>query len=341
MKPRTTIILALLAVILVGIALLSTRSERSKETLASAPIFPGLEADRVARIWLASDADTVELVRPDDTWLVATEGDYPADPQTTERMLEKIELFDRKYLRSQNPEMQTSFEVDDTSGVEVLMAGESGEALAHFRMGKNGPDFRSQYVRPVAANDVYLIPDYLKSSFDPGRSSWRDKTIFSFEGEKVKELRMEPASAEPIVITKNEEGTFVMTEPESAAVKRNLVDSTVRTLANLRCDAFPDSVPSLADAGLAPPQQSVEVALDDGASYTLHIGNETDNARIYVRRPDRETIFQLSKGRVNSLIRTAEDLKEPPPEPAEPAETPELEIGEGGASGALPPDEEG
>ncbi len=312
MKPKTTIILAAIAAVLVLIALLSSRTERKHETIASGPIFPGLTAEAAGKIVLANPTKTVELVKQDDKWRVATEGNYPADAQAMQRLLETLPHFDRKYLRSRNPEMQGNFEVSDTSGMEVTVADAAGKELAHFRMGKNGPDYRSQYIRPVGKDEVYLIPDYLKSLFDPGRQTWRDKTIFAFGVDKVKQLEIRAAGAAPVVIVKDDQGNFALTAPESAPAKKSLVESTLRTLSTLRSDAFPDAPPLIADTGLEPPEQGVSVLLDDGATLELQIGKEADAARHYVRKAGDETVFLLSKGRVTGILRKVEELKEAP-----------------------------
>ena len=74
----------------------------------------------------------------------------------------------------------------------------------------------------------------------------------------------------------------MITAPDSAAAKRSPIESAVRTLATLRCDAFPDSLPSPAAAGLEPPKQRAEIYMDDGASYGLDFGEEADDKGFYV-----------------------------------------------------------
>lgn len=325
MKARTTIILALIAAVLVIIAVTSNRSEKERESIEPGLIFPDLQREAITEIRMTAGEDTVCLVKEQTGWVVATEGNYRADSMAVARILEKIDAFDRRHIHSRNPENQKTFEVDDSSGTEVLVVGPEDNTLAHFRVGKNGPDFRSQYVRPVDSNEVFLIPEYLKSVFDAKRATWRDKSIFSFKVEKVKRLLIQPEDKDTITIEKNDQDTYVMTAPDSAGVKKQMVESTIRTLAMLRCDAFPDSLPTLAEAGLEPPRQRIEVQLDDGASYALVIGNETDAARQYVKKDGDDTIYLLSKGRAKSLMRDAAELKEEPPASPKPAAEEELD----------------
>ena len=322
MRVRTMLILAVIAAMLLVIAVISNRSERAGERLESGEIFPGLTADAVGEIFLATETDTTRLVEKAGQWRVATEGDYPADTLAVGRMLDKVGLFDRRYLHSTNPEMQATFEVTEGMGTEVKLSAPSGEMLAHFIVGKNGPDFRSQFIRPAESNEVFRIPDYLRSAFDAGRSTWRDKTIFAFDREKVRSIHLRPAEGEPLQIQKTGEDSYVLL-PDSGAVKASAIESALLTLSRLNADTFPDSLPSLADAGLDPPMQEVEVKLDDGALYALEIGALNDaETRHYVKRAGDDTLFLLSKGRVNGILPDREKLAEEPLEqsPEEPAE---------------------
>jgi len=311
--------LVVVAAMLLLVAIMSQRSERSQERIAPGPIFPGLTAEAVADIQLTTDADTVHLVLQDDLWVVATEGHFPADTTAVGRLLEKLDIFDRRYRHSTNPEKQVTFEVDDASGTEVRLGDASGTALAHFRLGKNGPDFRSQFIRPVDSDEVFRLPDYLASAYQASRATWREKRIFTFDADKVGMILITPEEGEALHVGNLGDDGYVFL-PDSAAVKKQAIESAVRRLSNLRCDAFPDTVPSLEDAGLLPPLQQVEVMLTDGASHVLEIGatESEENARFYVKRAGKDTIYLLSRGQIGGLLPDRETLAEVSPEPSAP-----------------------
>jgi hypothetical protein len=316
MRVRTMLILAVIAALLLVIALVSNHTRRSAERLEAGPIFPGLTVEAVGDIFFATQSDTAHLVRQAGRWHVATEGAYPADSVAVTRILDTLGLFDRRHLHSTNPDKQAMFEVDPASGTEVRLSDASGAVLAHFRVGKNGPDFRSQFIRPEESNEVFRIPSYLRSAFDATRATWRDKTIFAFDKDKVRSVRLRPAEGDLLQIIKQADESFAFL-PDSSAVNKSVIESTIRTLATLRSDAFPDSLPSLADAGLDPPLQEVEVQLDDGAIHKLAIGAlDPEEMRHYVKRANGDTLFLLSKGRVTGLLPDREKLSDRPPPPA-------------------------
>jgi hypothetical protein len=313
MRLRSIVILALAALALLLVTWVSRRAERSGEQLASGPIFPKLTHASIAGVRILDSADTVMLRLDGATWRVATESDFPADTLAVSRLLQQVGIFDRKYLRSNTPELQRTFEVDDAQGSEVTFTDAGGSELARLRLGKNGPDFRSQYVRPAGSNEVFLVPEYLRPIFDLKRPTWRDRTIFAFDREKVARITFHPAEGGPVVLEKDADGKLALVSPESGPVKSQAVDATLRTICALRCDAFPEPAPSLAEAGLLPPAQRVEVQLDDGSRFGLDVGKETpDAARVYVKQDGSDTIYLLSKGRAAALVRKVEDLRETP-----------------------------
>jgi hypothetical protein len=313
MKSKTMLALAAVAAALVLIWLATQRAERARESIKAGPIFPKARWEDAAEIRLAAATDSVRLRKQDGAWRVASEGDAAADTAAVRGIFQKLASFDRRYLRSRNPDEQKTFEVDDASGTAVSFRDAQGRVMADFRLGKSGPDYRSQYLRPAGSNDVYLIPEALRPVFDATRPTWRERAIFAFDRAKVARLAFYPEGALPVRLEKNADGKFKVAGPDSFAIQQSLVESAVRSLSALRCDAFPPTAPSLADAGLAPPLRRVEVELQDGARHTLNLGKDAGNAQVYASRDDDPTVFLVNQGRASALVRDAEALKEKPP----------------------------
>ncbi len=322
MRTRTLVILAIVAVVLAVLAAVSRKAEHSRQRLESGSLFPGADWKAATEIFMATKEDTVLLHKKGGQWLVATEGDYPADTSGISRALGKMKYFDKKYLRSKRRESLVRFELEDTMGTEVRISGPGGSLLAHFRIGKRGPDFSSQYIRLGKTSEVYLIPKHLASAFDVSRPTWRDKTIFKFDHQKVERISVHEEDKGTYTLEKNQEGDFVLVEPESSAVKQDIVKRIARSLADLRCTDFADSVADLAEAGLEPPKAKVTAWLEDGATYALELGGEDERGRIYVRKPGSETIFLIMKGKRNTIVRDLNEIKEEPKEEAEPETSP-------------------
>ena len=130
------------------------------------------------------------------------------------------------------------------------------------------------------------------------------------EGERKEEAETSLVQQERIVIEKDMEGNWHIVEPESAGVKTSVLEGTLRQLSTLKADTFPDSIISPEACGLAPPNGFVEVHLNDGAIYTLLIGDTEEKNRRYVKKADDDTIVLIYSSRVESLARKLDTLRE-------------------------------
>lgn len=319
---RNAFILVGVLIVLIIVATWGERARKQRRNPGE-PLYPGLQTEEIQRIVINKDTTRVELTRDGDNgWLVASEGNYAADPSLVDKILEAIPKFHTRDLVSQNPDKQETFEVTDSLGTEVLLEGSGDVELGHFYVGKQGPDFMSSYVRPAGDKKVLLVPVYLKSTFDTRRDSWRDKSIFKFDQDDVIRAELLPAEGDTLTLAKGEDDKWSIVEPDSIPVKESIWTSTLRVASNLRCDAFPDSLPNPTDVGLDPPMQLFKVEMADGRREVLKIGDTDDKKRHYVMKEGDDTLFLLSAGRVSSLMRNLETLRETPPAvgPEPPAE---------------------
>jgi hypothetical protein len=317
-RMKSTLILAGVLVILVILAIAGDRARKERRNPGE-PLYPGLQTEQVSRVVVSKDTVRVELSKSaEGTWLVASEGSHPADMTLVDKLLEVVPKFHTRDLLSENPEKQELFEVTDSLGTEVLLEGSGGAQLAHFYVGKQGPDFMSSYLRPAEGKKVLLVPQYLKSTFDTGRDTWRDKTIFSFSQDDVTRAELRPAGQETIALAKGEEGKWSIVAPESLTVKESVWTSTLRIASNLKCDGFPEETPPLAEIGLDPPEQEFLVEMSDGRRDVLKIGGEDEASHHhYAMKGDDPTLYFLSKGRVSTLVRNLDILREDVPPGAE------------------------
>ncbi|MBD3335885.1 MAG: DUF4340 domain-containing protein [Candidatus Eisenbacteria bacterium] len=320
-RLKTMLVLAGILIVLVIIAVLSNQA-RQRARSPGEPLYPGFAAEQAERIILEKGDDRVELHKNEEgVWLVATEGDYPADETKVDRVLENIPDFHTRDLVSRNPDKQETFEVTDSLGTKVTVLGSGGTELAHFLVGKQGPGFMSTYVRPAGENTVLLVPKYMRSNYDVNQPTWRDKSIFEFGVDEATRVEILPAEGDSLLVVKGDADAWSIVEPDTFPVKETIWQSMLRSASTLKTDAFADSVPDTVDTGLTPPQQVLRIEMADGRELVLHIGHTDDKNRHYVSKMDDPTIFLLSKGRVSNLMKTLDALK------AEPGEEPQMPPG--------------
>ena len=311
--------------VLVAIIINSMGRREEKKADKESILFPGFAADRVSSVEIKAKDREVRLSKEDDVWIVATADNYPADQGAVETMLDKVKELRSALTASRSAEKHSQFEVDKDSGVEVAMLGADGQdALARFFVGKMGADYMSTYIRRAGQDVVLLADGYLRGIFDKGTRGWRDRTIFDFEADQVQKLTLASQEKEEIVIEAKDGGGWQIIKPEIAPAEKDKVDNILREISKLSADEFADKkelseqtdgtseaeqIASLvAEYKLADPQSKVTVNLKDGSLRILHISDESGQ-RYYVKREGKDTIFLVSKSKIDRIFKDMEDLK--------------------------------
>jgi hypothetical protein len=286
------------------------KSKEQKEAEAAKSFFPNFKKEHVTKIEItAAFGETTMLVKENDQWLVASMDNYPADQKAMEELLDKVAELKTIQLASTNPEKQSIFQVD-SSGVEAKLLDVSNNVLAHLFVGKTTPNIFNSYVRAADSNNVYVVKGYLKSTFDKGYRTWRDRQIFDFNQGDVTHLRIR-SEEEEIELQMDDAGKWQMLKPVASVAKGTEVGILVDMLSSLKTDDFAEPK-ELAEYELDAPKSSIAATLNDGSKKVLLIGEEENNA-FYVKREDKDQLFTLDKSRVNKLIKNSEDLKEEAP----------------------------
>jgi len=315
-NKQLLILLGIFVVLLVVVFISKNPFSKYEKTAESGSLFPNFNKDNIAKIETIKSENKTVLIKNAGKWLVKTMDNYPADQEEVEKLIDKVAEFETSQLISKNPEKQSIFEVDN-SGLEAKLYNSSGELLADFFVGKNGPDFMSTYVRKADSDKVYLVDGYLKSIFDKGERTWKDRSIFDFNKEDITQLTI-VSENQKIVIPKDEEGNWKIIEPEAADAKKDEVDKIADKFSTLEASDFAEEK-ELKEYGFDEPKSKLSAMLSDGSVKTLLVGNKQDS-KYYVKTDDKETIYILYKYIIDDLFKKFEDLKQKTKEQEKPEE---------------------
>ena len=312
MKTKKLLILvAILIGLVVIVALVEkpfAKSEYTRKLAEAKPLFANFTKESAAKIEITASGQTTTLGKENGHWYVVSMDNYPADAEGVQGLLEKVAMFKTSELVSNNPEKQAEFEVD-SSGVEAELLDAGGNTLAHLFLGKTTPGYLSSYLRAANSNNVYVGKGNLKSTFDKGSRSWKDRTIFSFNKGDVTPLSI--SSEEEIELKIDAEGKWEMLAPFTSPVKQTELDTLLQNYSALDADEFAGEE-DLSKYGFDPHRASVSATLNDGSTRILLVGKEEDGKH-YAKRKDNDSIFMLYAFKVDQLLKSAEDLKDDAP----------------------------
>jgi hypothetical protein len=330
MNFKKTVILLIILCLLTWIAYILNR--QPKKTEKESALFPEYTIEKAAAIRVNGPANKFTLNKEGDQWTVVEEANLPADPELIKQALQTVTEIKKEGIVSQNPSKQEIFQVDPNNSLEVEIKGTGNKALAHFYIGKNGPDYMSTYVRKADSNDVLLYKGFhLRSRFDKTSDAWLDKFMVKFKIEDID--RLEFKRKDQSFSIKHEIDKWRLEKPEEYYIKEESIKEILTTLTALRAVKVQPLNPAqpLREFGLDDPNLTLGITafLTDGTSQTILIGKlEKNTDQYFVKHSDRPVVYKVGKFSIDKINKPWKELKkeeEPPastPQPLTP-ETPQ------------------
>jgi hypothetical protein len=303
---KTIILAAVLCFLLLVFYLIESPRKAAKKP--EHPLFlSGFNRAQAATVFLKSKAKgEVSLRKKTDGWAVeANNKTYAADPAAVDNLLDTAAKIRIESIVSQSPGKYQQFEVDAENGVDVRIDDAAQKSLAHFVVGKNGPDLFSTYLRLADAQQVVLASGMLKMAFERELKDWRKKTIFSLNQQEITGYQVTGDLQYHLQKTAN--GAWEMIAPEKFTPKKEIVEDCLKTFAALNAADFAEG--RLQDFQLDKPAREITVTLKSGPARSLLIGKEKNAFQRFVKAADADTVYVLESYNLEKLSPSLAVLK--------------------------------
>ena len=317
-RQRVWISGALLVTTIAGILIyeLAIQPQAEKRREKSALAYPAFNPEQAKRVELLREGVKNVLVKMDKVWLVESEGNFPADTEGVEKLLDSTKSLTCDQEISNSEKELDRFDLTKEKALEVKISGEKDSILADFYVGKRGASYDSSYYRKADGNQVCLTYKNLASVFDRTEDTWRDKSIMQFNASDCKAIDVQDGSTEyrlekDIQLNKWE----VVIDKIRKPAQEWVVDGICQTLSKLKTSAFPSA--SFEQTGLLQPKRKITVTLVGDKTYTLLVGDKLkDKSDYYVQLEGKNVLYQLGEWQLNSLFKSQNELiqKESAPE---------------------------
>jgi len=296
---KTIILAAVLCFLLIVFYLIESPKKDAKKP--EHPLFlSGFDRAQAAAVFLESKAKgKISLRKKADGWSVeVNKKTYAADAATVDNLLNTAAKIRIESIVSRSPGKYPAFEVDAENGVDVRIEDTTAQkSLAHFVVGKSGPDLFSTYLRLADAQQVVLASGMLKMAFERELKDWRNKTIFSLNQQEITGYQV--AGDLQYQLQKSANGAWEMIAPEKFAPKKELVEDCLKTIAALNAADFAEG--RLQDFQLDKPAREITVTLKSGPARTLLIGKEKNAFQRFVKKADADTVYVLESYNLEKL----------------------------------------
>lgn len=257
------------------------------------PALPAVASDAVSRIEInRATKDKVILSRGEGgDWVVAAPFEAPADAVVIRRLLKRFKdplVMDAR-LDEGNLE---EYGLDFQSGVVVELFASGEVPAVSFVV---GADTRggSSFIRLKDEEVVYRAQVGGRYQYDRDAEDWRERMVVKESASEVIEL----------ALTRGEEtwrfqaveasagGGWTLVEDPSFELDDRTVDALIKQLTTLRAGRI---LPADYEGGFDPPAAVAALTFADGQQLTLTLGTRSSERTAYIRRGDRELVYQVA-----------------------------------------------
>lgn len=223
-------------------------TDRFEEAAARrrAPIFPGLDPSKAAKIELRQGKEEVVLARGADGWRVATLANFRANEDAVARLLDRIRAMTKGDLVTTDRANHAKYRLADADAPRITLRDEAGAVLADLLQGR--PEFdRNEadasggrlssldcYVRPAGADEVYRVAEF--QPIEPLRASdWIPRNLYRFDVAAIHTLSISGTSlAERIELNRLPSGEWqLVTEAGALPASREACETLARSFSSV------------------------------------------------------------------------------------------------------------
>jgi hypothetical protein len=270
-----------------------------------------LEQNQINRIVLEGpDHSKVTLVKEGANWLLPDLGQFPADSNRVNTMLEKITSSKTGPPIATTAGAKARFEVDDETFERRITLAENDKPLATLYVGSS-PGLRRSYVR-TGGNDGIFALELAAYDVPVQLADWEDKTVLHLAKNditalEVAGLRIEQA-AQPASASPGKQTTWEAKGLEAGRqlqLKSDAVDKVIQLLTDLSFEKVLGRDPSQ-EYGLERPLLTITLTRKPGDTLTYLLGKNPKNNDYTLKVSNRPEYFRLPSYRATALLEAAD-----------------------------------
>ena len=232
MKFRTTLILFAVFVFLVAVVFLLDFMTRGKTEEEEKLI--GLSADDVQKITFKKENGIITFLKDEKgEWLITVPIEAKADKFEVNRLAEDFSELRLERVVEEEPKDLSKYNIPQKE--ITLWYKDKGEPLK-ILIGMENPLDGTYFAKRQDEPRVVLIPSHLKSLMEKKVFDFRQKDIFKFETDEVRNIRLRTKKKQWEVLKTEDEWQFV--QPVKALAQKSKIDDILNSLSNLKAKEF-------------------------------------------------------------------------------------------------------
>ncbi|MFZ2053263.1 MAG: DUF4340 domain-containing protein [Candidatus Aminicenantales bacterium] len=234
MKPKTTLILLLVfLVLLAAVLLFESKSKVRQEDKEKEKSLVDLAAGDIEKLTLKKEDETITFARDNKgDWLITEPLEAKADSYEVNRLVDDFSSlkFDRLVEAEGDP---AKYEIPKK---ELVLWTKGKEQPVTILVGMENPLDNSLFAKREDDPRIVLLSSSLKTGLDKKVFDFRQKDIFKFASEDVAAVKLTANDISWRALKKD--GEWYLESPVKALAKKSRVEDVLRALSNLRAKEF-------------------------------------------------------------------------------------------------------
>lgn len=324
MKFKTTIILAVVAIIGAAYVFLYEKKQSSKyeKYKFEKKVLHNVSVDSIYKIKMikAGKPFVFEKVRKDyaggaERWIVKEPIETRADEAVVKGFLSSLEFLenvtrfeevddkkvDKKDYGLDKPTFELTLSIKQTGMGDEGSDSASSTKDVTFYIGDRVSTGKHIYVQLKGSDEVFVVDDEIALKLDYTLSGFRDKWLIEIDKAAVTKIDIQKASGEQFITFRSGE-FWRMSKPVTDRCNNKNIAEIIESLKNLRieeADFINDSGVNLSEYGLDNPRLTLKLT-QNGAEQGVQFGHAIDN-KVYAKREGEPSVFLLKSIIVDEL----------------------------------------
>ena len=260
-----------------------------------------LKEENIGKIVLKKENQNLELRKTNGLWIVLEDTlKRSADKEKINRVIENLSSLKGKIVSKSESEFP-SYEVDDKKGTFLTLFDKDGKKLFEIIIGKQGPDYLTNFVRFPGKREVILVEKSIKphvSNLD--HKAWRNRRITEFKPEDAE--RVEYIDKEQRFMFYKEGEKWILDSPEINAAQGK-IQNYIRMLSSIYSMGFADTI-NVKEYSSKEPFLSLSITLKNGEKQGLKVIEKLDEDKYIVKKEgDDFSLYTLAKNFVETSLK--------------------------------------
>ncbi len=265
---------------------------RGRDDTETAFVLPVLEATDVDTVTIVSPSDTVVLARSGGDWTV---NGFEASSSELESFFRAMTDSSEAELVSTGATVHRRMEVDEASATRIRFV-DGGSTVAEALFGKSGRRYNSRYVRLSGGDFVYLYVGEVSRFVSRRVDDWRNKRILDIQPDVIQLVAAQRGDERYTLVRDGTTWRFSTGAPaDSAGVSRMLTQYSALDATGFADSAQADS------ADFSEPDRSVTIVGQPGDTLAALVFDSTA-AAFWVRRASGGTIYRVLQWKANQMV---------------------------------------